>query len=148
MIYILLAILSGFSVVISRILNAKLSLKIGLYQSTLFNYITGFALSVTLLAVMSGNIGFNPGVPSYAFFGGIIGVLVVVLQSYVTHRVSNYDITLLTFIGQLSTGVIIDLFLGNTIPTTKMIGGVIIFVGLLYNIWVDGQDRKKDSLPI
>lgn len=146
MLYILLAVLSGLTVVLSRILNANMALKIGIYQSTFFNYITGFALSALLLLVMPGGIVLTSGVPFWSFFGGAIGVLVVALQSFVTHRVSNYDITLLTFIGQLSTGVVIDLLLGNTIPKPKMIGGLVVFAGLLYNILADRQDSKKDAL--
>ena len=146
MIYILLAVLSGFSVILSRILNANMALKIGIYQSTLFNYITGLSLSILLLAVMPGGLRLNSGVPFWSFFGGSLGVLAVALSSYVTHRVSNFNVTLLTFIGQLFTGVIIDLLLGNTLSTTKMVGGFIIFSGLLYNIFVDRQDSKNGSV--
>ena len=146
MIYILLAVLSGFSVILSRILNANMALKIGIYQSTLFNYITGLTLSILLLAVMPGGLRLNSGVPFWSFFGGSLGVLAVALSSYVTHRVSNFNVTLLTFIGQLFTGVIIDLLLGNTLSTTKMVGGFIIFTGLLYNIFVDRQDSKNGSV--
>ncbi len=146
MIYILLAVLSGFSVILSRILNANMALKIGIYQSTLFNYITGLTLSILLLAVMPGGLRLNSGVPYWSFFGGSLGVLAVALSSYVTHRVSNFNVTLLAFIGQLFTGVIIDLLLGNTLSTTKMVGGFIIFTGLLYNIFIDRQDSKNGSV--
>ena len=43
MIYVLFAILSGVTNVVSRSVNFVLSDKIGMYQRTLFNYVFGIA---------------------------------------------------------------------------------------------------------
>lgn len=141
MTYVILAVVSGFSIIVSRILNANMALKIGIYQGTLMNYVMGLSLSILLFVFVPGGLSLGSGVPFWAFLGGSMGVLVIALSSFVTHRVSNFNITLLTFIGQLVTGVAIDLFLGNAISTSKIIGGTVIFIGLFYNILVD---RKED----
>ena len=46
MFFALIAILSGISNVISRSINFVLSEKLGVYQSTLFNYIFGLSGSI------------------------------------------------------------------------------------------------------
>ncbi|EEM04957.1 hypothetical protein bmyco0002_26140 [Bacillus pseudomycoides] len=42
MLYICIAILAGISIVVARIINANLAAKIGIFQGTFVNYITGF----------------------------------------------------------------------------------------------------------
>ena len=54
MFYIIIAALSGVSIIISRIINANLSSKIGTYQSTFYNFLTGLLFSMILL-FFSGN---------------------------------------------------------------------------------------------
>lgn len=142
MFYVILAVLAGFSIILSRILNANLALKIGIYQGTFMNYVVGLSLSIILVLVM-GQSSIKTGIPVWAFFGGTLGVIVVALSSYITHRVSNFNITLLTFVGQLVTGIIIDLFLGNPISTTKIVGGALIFVGLAFIIHVDSMENRE-----
>ena len=41
LIYILVAILSGVSIVVSRIINSRLGDEIGVFQSTFYNFLTG-----------------------------------------------------------------------------------------------------------
>ena len=48
MIFIFLSILTGVIIVVSRILNTKLSEKIGLLESSYFNYLTGAVTSIIL----------------------------------------------------------------------------------------------------
>ena len=51
MIYIVFAILCGVSNVLSRSVNYVLSEKIGMYQSTFFNYIFGLSGSFLILLI-------------------------------------------------------------------------------------------------
>lgn len=145
MFYVILAVVAGFSIILSRIINANLALKIGIYQGTFINYVVGLSLSITLVLLLPGQFFVNAGIPLWAFGGGTLGVIVVALSSYITHRISNFNITLLTFLGQLVTGVVIDLFLGNPISTTKIIGGVLIFLGLAYIIHVDSIENRESK---
>lgn len=145
MLYIIVAILSGLSIIISRILNANLALKIGMYQSTFINYICGLLASVLLLLIMQGKFVVQAGIPIWAYLGGALGVVVVTLSSYVTHRVSNFNITLLIFVGQSVTAAFIDIILKNPISTVKIIGGAIIIVGLMVNILIDSRDSAADN---
>ncbi|WP_288221497.1 DMT family transporter [uncultured Clostridium sp.] len=139
--YILLAVLAGVSVVISRIFNSIIAEEIGTLQGTFINYFTGLVTSFVLLLITKDyvNIDLNNyyTIPIYSYFGGIIGILVVVLSNYTIPRVSSFSLSLLVFIGQLSIGIFIDYFSNNGVSKSKIIGGVFILIGLSYNMLLD-----------
>jgi bacterial/archaeal transporter family-2 protein len=139
MFFILISITAGAIVVISRILNTRLSEKTSLMESSFFNYLTGLLSSFILFAAINDNItlsGFH-NIPFWAYLGGILGVFVVTLSSVVTPKMSTFYITLIIFIGQIFAGIIIDCILLKTIPFAKIIGGLIVVAGLAYNLQVD-----------
>lgn len=152
MLYILLAILSGVSVVISRIINSKLAEEIGTFQGTFFNYLTGLIASTIFLLITKDYINIPPihelNLPIYSYLGGSIGILVIVLSNYTTPKVSSFSLTLLVFIGQLSIGIIIDYFNSNTLSVGKLIGGLLILIGLTYNIVVDKKIEESKSIDM
>lgn len=139
MLFILISIASGAIVVISRILNTKLSEKVGLIQSSFFNYFTGLLSSIILFSFFRDKITLNQfyDIPLYAYLGGLLGIIVVILSSVVTPKLSSFYITLITFVGQLFTGIIIDYITFKTIPFTKIAGGLLVVAGLAYNLYVD-----------
>ncbi|MBS6503538.1 MAG: DMT family transporter [Clostridium sp.] len=149
MLYILLAILSGVSVVLSRIVNFKLAEEIGTFQGTFFNYLTGFITSLIFFFLTKDYININElSIPLYAYLGGTIGILVVLMFNYITPKVSSFSLSLLVFIGQLSIGIIIDYFSNNTISIGKILGGLLILLGLSYNISIDKKAQETESLNI
>ncbi|MBS5886884.1 MULTISPECIES: DMT family transporter [Clostridium] len=149
MLYILLAILSGVSVVLSRIVNFKLAEEIGTFQGTFFNYLTGFITSLIFFFLTKDYININElSIPFYAYLGGTIGILVVLMFNYITPKVSSFSLSLLVFIGQLSIGIIIDYFSNNTISIGKILGGLLILLGLSYNISIDKKAQETESLNI
>ena len=147
MFFILISIGSGAIVVISRILNTRLSEKTGLVESGFFNYFTGLLSSFILFAVINDNIKLNEFhyIPVWAYLGGMLGVFVVILSSVVTPKMSTLYITLIIFIGQLFTGIIIDSILLKTIPSAKIIGGLLVVAGLAYNLKVDSTANSTPT---
>lgn len=144
MFFILISIASGAIVVISRILNTKLSEKVGLIQSSFFNYFTGLLSAVILFGIFKDKVNLNlfHNIPFYAYLGGILGVIVVILSSVVTTKMSSFYITLIIFIGQLFTGIIIDYITLEAIPFDKIIGGLLVIIGLAYNLHVDSLGEE------
>ena len=144
MFYILLSILSGVIIVLSRILNTKLSHEIGLIESSYFNYLTAAITSVLLFFIIGEQFTLSSfkNVPVYGYLGGVLGSLIVILNSVVTPKLSAFYVTLLIFIGQLFTGIAIDWLISNSLPLNKIIGGIIVVVGLSYNLIVDAKDSK------
>lgn len=146
MIYIIIAILSGVTIVVSRSVNYVLAEKIGMYQSTFFNYVFGLIGSFLLL-IIGGEIARLSSPETYSavwfvYTGGFIGVVSVTLSSFLSPRVSSFYLTLLTFIGQLFTGVLIDYIVDGHMSVYKVLGGILVVIGLGYNMIVD----KKKTL--
>ena len=146
MIFIFLSILTGVIIVVSRILNTKLSEKIGLLESSYFNYLTGAVTSIILFVGESFNLSSLKTVPFYGYLGGILGVSIVILNSVVTPKLSAFYVTLLIFIGQLFTGIVIDWIVSGHLPINKLIGGIIVVCGLSYNLIIDSNDQKQYSI--
>ena len=150
MFFILISVLSGAIVVIARILNTRLAEKVGLIQSSFFNYFTGLLSSLLLFTIMRNSITINDffKIPLWAYLGGLLGIVIVILSSVVTPKMSSFYITLIIFIGQLFTGIIIDCISTRTIPFAKIIGGLFVIVGLAYNLHVDSVTTENVSQTI
>lgn len=141
MFYALIAIISGITNVISRSVNFVLSEKLGVYQSTLFNYIFGLIGSILILLI-SGEASKLFESTSYdanwlAYTGGLVGVAVVSLQVFLSSKVSSFYLTLLLFVGQLFTGIILDFILSGKISIWQVVGGILVIIGLSYNLYID-----------
>ncbi|WP_294378314.1 DMT family transporter [uncultured Clostridium sp.] len=145
MISILLSILTGVIIVLSRILNARLTDEIGLIESSYFNYLTGAVTSIILFLIMGEKFTFSSlgNVPFYGYLGGMLGVIIVILNSVVTPKISAFYVVLLVFTGQLFTGVIIDWIVSGNLSLSKIIGGLIVVAGLSYNLWIDLKNTNK-----
>jgi bacterial/archaeal transporter family-2 protein len=146
---IFLAILAGVCIVISRTINAILAGIIGIFQGTIFNFIVGLLFSIIFLLFSSERAGMShislSSVPWWAYLGGLLGVLVVVLSSYITPKISAFYLTILIFIAQLFVGLIIDYLTLNIFSPGKIIGGLLVFTGLAYNLFLDSK-ASKDAI--
>ena len=63
--------------------------------------------------------------------GGVISVSVVFLLSYSLKAVSSVNMTVLLFIGQMSTGLILDFAVNNVFVLNTFIGIIVIGIGLI-----------------
>jgi len=144
MLYIILAILCGCITIVSMILNSHLARKIGFLQGTLINYIVGLSSSILLIAVVKGHVDLSfssySNIPVWAFLGGIVGVIVVASTNIVIPKIPTIYTTLLIFMGQLFTGIMIDYFKNGSISNGKIIGGLLILLGIIYNSNVDKKE--------
>jgi len=138
---IVVAIAAGACIVIARNINSILAEKKGLLTSTFFNYVTGFSLSVIFLLMSSESIKQSYGlfgtVPLWAYLGGLLGVAVVAISNIVTSKISAFYMSLIIFVGQLFTGIIIDYFALGILSLGKVLGGLLVVAGLIYNLYVD-----------
>lgn len=141
MFYIFISILAGVSIVVARIINSNLAERIGIFQGTFFNYVVGLIFSAIFLFISSETLNLSilktNALPIWAYLGGMVGVVVVVLSSYITPKISAFYLTLLMFIGQLFVGIIIDYFTINKLSVGKIIGGCLVLAGLTYNLIID-----------
>ncbi|HAX73031.1 MAG TPA: hypothetical protein DCY20_05855 [Firmicutes bacterium] len=148
MINIILAVLAGICVVLSRVVNFKLSSEIGIFQSTLFNYVVGLFVSVVFLMLSKENVVVDMAVferiPWWAYLGGVVGVVVVAMQIFLTSRISVFYVTIFIFLGQLLVGTLVDYVLLNEFSIGKLVGGLFVILGLVVNLKIDRQDNLSE----
>lgn len=133
-IVIILAVLSGVSIVVSRMVNADLGARIGVQQSTWVNYVTGLALALVLLLVLPEQTA-PLAVPhsfreSLMYFGGLMGVGIVSISSIVSLKMSAFIMTVLVFISQIVTAMALDYFLFGSLSVWQLVGSAVMMVGL------------------
>lgn len=139
--YLTIAFLSGVTIVLARVINYALADKIGIFQGTFFNYVLGLLGSVILL-LFSGETFKLFEISSYqgswwAYTGGLVGVGVIALSSYLSSKISAFYLTLLLFVGQLFVGILLDYLAIGYFSTIKLFGSVLVITGLSYNLFVD-----------
>ncbi|MBB6714575.1 DMT family transporter [Clostridium gasigenes] len=144
MLYIILAVLCGSITIVAMIINSHLAKKIGVLQGTLINYIVGLVSTILLLSIVRNYVDLSVGslseIPFWAFLGGLLGVIVVSTSNIIIPKIPTIYTTLLIFIGQLFTGIFIDYFIVGFVSKGKIIGGLLILLGLIYNSSVDKKE--------
>lgn len=148
--FIALALIAGSLVIICISINGQLAAKVGLIQAGIINYFIGLISSIVYIYIVSrftlSNIFMlESDIPFYYFLGGIIGSLIMVLNNLVINKLSAVYVTILVFIGQLTTGIIIDYLKYRMISSGKIIGGILIIIGLYFYIKGDKKTTKTLS---
>jgi len=147
MLYIIIAICAGVSITVARLINSNLADRIGIFQGTFYNYAIGLIVSFLFLlfnsesSLLSTDTLLN--VPFWAYLGGLVGVVVVAASNVVTPKISAFYLTIIIFVGQIFAGIIIDYYWSGIISKGTIIGGLLVFVGLTYNIFVDKTESSK-----
>ena len=136
------SILSGFSMVLARISNARLAQQAGLGYSTVMNYVTG--LSGSLLIFLCFTSRQIPPIPAEGqsfliYLGGALGAVAVFLCSLVTPKLSALQFTVILFVGQIFSSMLLDALLLGVFSMGTLAGGAVVALGMALNIW---QERK------
>lgn len=144
---VFVSICAGISVVLSRTVNARLSEKIGALRGSLINHLVGLPITVFILLFMIGSghetLSVSVQAQPWMFTGGLLGVMVILLCNLTVLRVAAFQLTILTFVGQVFTGILLDfVFLGNY-SETSLISGVIIAFGTLLMVIADRRQSDK-----
>lgn len=144
---IILAMLGGILTTLSMIVNSSLGKKIGVLQSTCINYIVGLICSTLVLILLGSSVKVNAEtflkMPFYIFLGGAIGVSVVYFSNIIIPKIPVVYSTLLLFVGQVVTGIIIGFFVMSEISFSKLVGAIVIIIGILYNSKIDAKEVKE-----
>jgi transporter family-2 protein len=135
-----LALLTGVTVVASRTINGALGKRSTASLSAWYNHLVGLAGSFLVLVILGfpGSIPFDEVTLSnlWIFGGGLLGVMAVTFSNYLIHHVSSYSMTLLMFIGQITGGVLLDIFLEGSFAPVQIIAGFIIVIGFSLNAYM------------
>lgn len=130
---ILLAVLGGVLVSVSRQLNGRLSLSTSPMIASFWNHVIGFAALTLLGAVIGGLVPAGiENIPWYVWMGGPIGVIFVASGSWLIARIGAVNTALLVIAGQMVSGVGLDLARGMPVYLPVSLAGVaLILAGVL-----------------
>ena len=149
MLMILLAVLGGVLTTLSMVVSSTLGKKIGLIQSTIIHYIGGLIGGVFILIGLGSKIAPSivemSNMPFYIFLGGVIGVMVVYTSNVVIPKIPVVYSTLLMFSGQMLCAIIIDAIVMKDFSILKLIGAIIVVLGILYKSRVDAKENKIEN---
>ena len=133
--------------VISRSYNARLADETSVYVSTFFNYVCGLVTAIPVFLLLGGNepiwTGFALSPNVWIYLGGAIGVVTVWLSNVVVAKIPQLYITLLMFVGQVFTGVIMDALHVGAFSTANIIGGVLVALGLALNLLFERRASRR-----
>lgn len=140
---VLVSLLSGFSMVLARISNARLAQRAGVGYSTVMNYVTG--LSGSLLIYLCFTSRQIPPIPAEGqsfliYMGGALGAVAIFLCNLVTPRLSALQFTVILFVGQIFSSMLLDALLLGVFSMGTLVGGAVVALGMALNI---RQERKE-----
>lgn len=96
---VLMALTTGFTIVIARTLNGRLTRQYGVMRTTTLNYVTGLTASLTVLLLLGRSepmvADFQMSSNWFMYFGGAVGVVMTVLLNITVNRVPALKLTLL-----------------------------------------------------
>lgn len=135
---ILFSLLSGVFIVLSRSLNSRLADYVGMCQSTMISLLVGL-LSSGCLLFFYGDMGASliqtvEWGKWWIYSGGCFAAVIVLLNNIVVPHISSFQVTMYMFLGQIFTGIFIDMVLYQSFEEKTFIGGIIISLGVLCNM--------------
>lgn len=141
-IYVLISLGAGVTVVLSRIVNAHLSERIGALQGSLINHMAGIPLCLILTLIMTETTLQAP-FRLWIWCGGILGVITVTLCNVILLKMSVSQMTLLGLFGQLLCGIAIDILAGNAVNSREFQASLLVAAGILVSRFVEYSRTKK-----
>lgn len=138
---IIVSLLAGVTISLSRVLNASLAKATSTTSSAVYNYITGLIVSLAVLFLFGqgGTVFSTVGISTNVLMhlGGLLGVGVVVLSNITMLKISSFYVALLMFLGQVLTGVLLDVAVSGTFSFTTLLGSALVALGLSINLFID-----------
>jgi len=127
----LFAALSGAGIVVGRMLNAQAAQKAGLGRSTFNNYWVGLLCCLLALRLSGGQAAPAQAGSLFMYLGGALGVGVVMLSSMVALKISTLRLTLIAFVSQMATALILDWVFSGAFSLPKALGALLVLAGLV-----------------
>lgn len=137
---VLMALGSGVTIVCARVLNGRLALRQGAMRSTVMNYLTGLLTSALVMLMLGRGepLWTAPAMSSnwFMYLGGAFGVGMIMLLNVTVPRISSFAFTLLAFVGQILSSLLLDTLLSGAFSMRNLLGGVLVAVGLTLDAWL------------
>lgn len=140
---------SGLSIVLSRTVNARLAAQTGALRGSLLNHLVGLPITVVLaFALSQGHPLAGASVQTFRpwiYLGGTMGVALVLLYNIIVPQVSAFRLTTLSFVGQIFTGILLDVAMGGSYSKSSFYGGLVIAAGIAVNMILEQAASRKSA---
>lgn len=142
---IMVSFITGLTIVVSRTTNAVIAEKNGALSSSMLNYVVGLTISILVLFLAGGfpqlsHISFSPRI--FIYLGGALGAIAVILSNLTVAKISSFYMTLFLFVGQTSTGILLDFMITRKLDIHILIGAIFVSLGLCFNLYLDNRKLK------
>ena len=138
MLAVILAFLAGFIVIIARTLNAKLAELTTIRISAFFNFLISLFVAVVALVLFGRNEVFSFQVvissEAYIYFGGFVGISIILIINIIVRKIPGFYLSLLLFIGQVFTGILLDALIDCAFTPNILLGGLLVTTGLCVDL--------------
>lgn len=140
---------TGIFLVLARTVNGRLAEQAGALTGSFINHLVG--LPITVLIMLFAKRGTSAAftvLPVHSWWiycGGILGVLTVFLYNVVVPKVASFRLTILTFVAQVFTSLVLDVLFGNGYSKVTLIGGALVAAGMLVNMISDAMQAKQSE---
>jgi len=145
----LLSFCGGITIVTSRTFNAKLSDVSNVSVGSFFNHLIGLVVSIPVMFLLGGGeqgiSGFSFPSDFYIYFGGVTGVCVVIISNMTVTKIPAFYLSLLFFISQVFTGIIIDAMIDGSFSPRILAGGILVTAGLCANLILEKRGKKPSG---
>ena len=134
--YILLALLLGCLNVINRTVNFQATKHLGNNSGCLMNYLIGSIASLCVVLVYpEAKTGMTQltQAPFWLDLGGVFGVIAFLLNITSLNKMNLFQSAIIILIGQLIASFLLDLAFGYSFSFIKVIGIVIMTIGVIWD---------------
>lgn len=128
----LMAITIGVLVTVVPIMNGANTQILGTLKVSFYHYVSAFltGLVAWFLYDHSLTVSGLSGVPIQYYFGGILGLSVILLMNHYAIRIKAIHVAILPFLGQMVMGLLLDYWLFQIFNVKMIIGLLIVLCGL------------------
>jgi transporter family-2 protein len=132
-IYLILALTSGFLFGIQASINGALGKRIGIYETALLSsLLTSTVLILITLIFGKGNILGALGVPKWQVIGGFLGAFILMTMTIAVPHIGVASTVFFVIVGQMIISIIIDNFGFFNVPVIPF--NIYRFFGILFMI--------------
>ena len=139
----LLSLCAGITIVLSRTVNSKLAATTGAMTGSFFNHLIGLPFCILLLLIMPKETMDLSSFQPWMLLGGAFGVTTVFLQNITVSKVAGLRLTMLSFVGQIFTGIALDLMTGKASSPQLFYGSLVVGIGLLAGMAMEWKEERS-----
>ncbi len=142
-----LALLNGIVGVINKMMNLQATKSLGTANGTLINYFGASLISLLLAFLMGGkaltDIAYLKTIPPEYFFGGVFGLVSMVLVMIGMSKNKVTFSTVVILIGQLGAGLAIESIVTKSVAPLKVLGVLLVLAGVMLDKYLTRKQGKE-----